>query len=357
MGRDWAAKVGQASAQRLEHANSKAKRTGRRGDTSMPDPPISIKGNEIWLLPFNAWELHVDRIATPSSLGVFLQQQGCIIPARGITKSMNSAEVMEYIYDEFAKKKQKWKLSAHGFSYAKLVGPVSDRVVTVAGLSPSEYDAKRLELEYPSGGKEASRCVIVTENLAASEDFRNFFGNAKEVPPQDRQERAELVECDFCLLVLPKKHAEAHAEDCDRLGKDPVPRKTGIKDKIAGSMSIDWTSPFWKGDLAGIHQPNDFDGPKEIQDRFLTPSVPGWNDPHRWCWCQGLGRVRFGKRGAWIECSSGKQCAIRHFHKGCVEIVLDGLSPAQDWTCPFCILLKGQEDGNARAERAKRRRT
>ncbi|KAL9936192.1 hypothetical protein V8E36_005034 [Tilletia maclaganii] len=280
----------------------------------MPDPPISIKGNEIWLLPFNAWELHVDRIATPSSLGVFLQQQGCIIPARGITKSMNSAEVMEYIYDEFAKKKQKWKLSAHGFS---------------------EYDAKRLELEYPSGGKEASRCVIVTENLAASEDFRNFFGNAKEVPPQD----------------------QAHAEDCDRLGKDPVPRKTGIKDKIAGSMSIDWTSPFWKGDLAGIHQPNDFDGPKEIQDRFLTPSAPGWNDPHRWCWCQGLGRVRFGKRGAWIECSSGKQCAIRHFHKGCVEIVLDGLSPAQDWTCPFCVLLKGQEDGNARAERAKRRRT
>ena len=57
----------------------------------------------------------MDRIATPSSLGVFLQQQGCIIPARGITKSMNSAEVMEYIYDEFAKKKQKWKLSAHGF--------------------------------------------------------------------------------------------------------------------------------------------------------------------------------------------------------------------------------------------------
>ncbi|KAE8249219.1 hypothetical protein A4X13_0g5295 [Tilletia indica] len=140
-------------------------------------------------------------------------------------------------------------------------------------------------------------------------------------------------------------------------GSEAVPRKAGFAGRVGGTQSFDYTNTtFWLGDVAGIHLPDDL--PEECErHRSVPPGVLEWNDPNKWCMCQGLGRKLFGKEHQWIECSSGKDCSIRWFHAKCVQNAirpgdyedqdLEDQDEEDDWTCMFCRLL-AQENKNKR---------
>ncbi|CAD6899174.1 unnamed protein product [Tilletia controversa] len=349
----FTASAGAAAAARLNFASGQAKSTVRR-QSGPPSAPVSLKGHEIWLIPFNGWHLHMNNHDKPKGtdnkpldLAVFLQTHSCIISSKGIRKVMSSAEVMEYIIDEF--KKKNWDLTTHGFRYGKVVG--NNHELLPAGLAPKDVDASKLQIEY--GG---SRCVIVRDTDQCKKVFQDYFV-ANDNPTPDQQQRHELAECNYCLLVMPSKYIEEHATECDRLGKPMVPRKPGFHGRVGGTKSLDYSDRFWKGDLAGIHHPDDLFQPEEQRARKLPEGVTEWNDACKWCYCQGLGRIHFGKRGEWVECVSKNQCPVRWYHKPCVEAALaDDFEPDSDWECMLCKIIDQNQAAMRASERAQRRR-